>query len=123
MSEDLAGARGDEQAFVRRCRIVSTGVLRLGALVVTVRGVNAVVGTLVDLSGIQGFGGRGRVEWMGLAIVGLTLLSGVALWFAAGWVSRLAFRMPAGRNQCPKCKYPLEGLAGGKCPECGTRVK
>lgn len=31
--------------------------------------------------------------------------------------------IPAGVT-CPKCDYPLEGLAkGGKCPECGTPIR
>jgi ssDNA-binding Zn-finger/Zn-ribbon topoisomerase 1 len=119
---DLASVRAGDQTFVRRCRMAATGVIRLGAVWVTWRAAESVLGIVVQ-SNLFGTFGTPRIDPFYLVLVGLWIGSGIALWFAAGWLARKAFRMPPGRNQCPKCKYPIADIESDTCPECGTRVR
>lgn len=48
----------------------------------------------------------------------------VPILYSGWWVGRILSR-PTRRvpGRCRKCQYSLRGLAGGKCPECGTKFE
>lgn len=54
---------------------------------------------------------------LGASLAGYLIVGGVALAFAR-WVGCVVARPDPGR--CAQCDYPLMGLPGPRCPECGT---
>lgn len=116
-----------DEVFVGKCRVVGAGVVRLGALWLALQVSRSAVEQISSIAGRMGAVGRAVYgsanDYAALIAMGLTLGGAIAMWFWAGWIARRIFPMPPPRNQCPKCKYPLEGLKGNRCPECGGKVR
>lgn len=113
-----------DEVFVGRCRTVVAALLRVAALVATLWMMGRVLESSASLISRQSFGGASRLDYVAimLRLVGLAMCA--TAWFAAAWLARRLIPMPRERrNQCPKCKYPLEGLTGDTCPECGSEVR
>lgn len=113
----------DDRVFVSRGRVVMTGVLRLAGFGAAALGVLGVVEASLAMTIERSLGRAPALGMVSLAREAALLLGGVVLWGVAPWLSRRALRMPAGKWQCSKCRYPLEGLEGDRCPECGTEVR
>jgi hypothetical protein len=117
-------ARQDDRAFVRRCRIVARGVLRLVSLAIALHAASLALRAGVEIAGYRTFGGGIRVDTLTAVSLGGGVSMAAAIWLFSGRLARMCFPEPAaGRNQCPKCKYPLEGLESDRCPECGTNIR
>ena len=41
-------------------------------------------------------------------------------WWVGHWISPPKRVIP---GRCPKCQYNLRGVAGNRCPECGTEIR
>lgn len=54
---------------------------------------------------------------MGASLAGYLVVGGVSLALAR-WAGRVV--APRDLNRCERCDYPLIGLPGPRCPECGT---
>lgn len=76
-------------------------------------------------SAVSRWSGRGEVPlWWGIAFNSVAVLIGLAAVTAGG--RRLVVGPPReqvsrrARGLCHRCEYPLHGVPGPNCPECGT---
>jgi len=68
-----------------------------------------------------------RVLWYGclhnaLALAALLLFLYSLAWIprAPGWIASTRRQRRLARGRCPQCGYPIDGLPGRVCPECGA---
>ncbi|MFI4917427.1 MAG: hypothetical protein ACIAS6_13095 [Phycisphaerales bacterium JB060] len=108
-----------------RLRVWFTACVRLLALAFLGVGVFWAVATacFATLQAIQGYSPGWEEVVFFLIIPGVpSVVVFVALWFAAGPLGRWLISAKPGRLQCPRCRYDLTELVGGRCPECGYQV-
>ncbi|MCC6659703.1 MAG: hypothetical protein IT437_02330 [Phycisphaerales bacterium] len=48
---------------------------------------------------------------------------GLYFFFGGKWVARQITRGLAFPGMCPGCGYDIRGMEGGRCPECGVKIK